>query len=143
AGPLVIVNARAAAVGDSLARLLRTQGADVATEYYVNDAGNQFEALARSFEARVRQALGQEASLPENGYPGEYLSELASAYRAEGGAAPDSIPAAARLEHFGRYAVTHMVEGQRTVLEDYGVRFDVWSSEQHDVRDKGLAEKVL
>ena len=142
-GPLVIVNARAAAVGDSLARLLRTQGAHVTTEYYVNDAGNQFEALARSFEARVRQALGQEAPLPENGYPGEYLSELAIAYRAEGGAAPDSIPAAARLEHFGRYAVARMLEGQRTVLEDYGVRFDVWSSEQHDVRDKGLAEKVL
>src|SRR5205823_13480465 len=142
-GPLVIVNARAAAVGDSLARLLRTQGAHVTTEYYVNDAGNQFEALARSFEARVRQALGQEAPLPENGYPGEYLSELAVAYRAEGGVAPDSIPAAARLEHFGRYAVARMVEGQRKVLEDYGVRFDVWSSEQHDVRDKGLAEKVL
>src|SRR5215208_2032332 len=48
-GPLVIVNARAAAVGDSLARLLRAHGADVTTEYYVNDAGTQFEALARSF----------------------------------------------------------------------------------------------
>ena len=63
-GTLVIVNARAAAVGDSLARLLRAQGAAVATEYYVNDAGTQFEALARSFEARVRQALGQDAPMP-------------------------------------------------------------------------------
>jgi arginyl-tRNA synthetase len=142
-GPLVIVNARAAAVGDSLARLLRSQGGHVATEYYVNDAGNQFEALARSFEARVRQALGQEAVLPENGYPGEYLIELADAYRAEGGAAPDEVPAAARLDHFGRYVVTRMVDRQRAILEDYGVRFDVWASEQHDVRDKGLAEKVM
>jgi len=142
-GPLVIVNARAAAVGDSLARLLRAQGAHVTSEYYVNDAGTQFEALARSFEARVRQALGQEAPLPENGYPGEYLIELAEAYRREGGLAPDDVPAPARLEHFGRYAVGRMVERQRAILEDYGVRFDVWSSEQHDVRDKGLAENVL
>src|SRR5438093_18665 len=80
-------------------------GAHVTTEFYVNDAGTQFEALARSFEARVRQALGQDAPLPENGYPGDYLVELAEAYRAEGGLPPDAVPAAARLEHFGRYAV--------------------------------------
>src|SRR5205814_4235817 len=76
-GPLVIVNARAAAVGDALARILRSQGARVTTEFYVNDAGTQFEALARSFEARVRQAFGHEAALPEKGYPGEYLIDLA------------------------------------------------------------------
>src|SRR3989440_208912 len=85
-GPLVIVNARAAAVGDSLARLLRSQGARVTTEFYVNDAGTQFEALARSFEARVRQEFGETAALPENGYPGEYLIDLAKEYRAGGGA---------------------------------------------------------
>jgi arginyl-tRNA synthetase len=142
-GPLVIVSARAAAVGDSIARLLRAQGADVTTEYYVNDAGTQFEALARSFEARVRQTLGEDAALPENGYPGEYLSELALAYRTEEGPAPDDVPSRHRLEHFGRHAVTRMVEAQRRILRDYGVEFDVWTSEQHDVRDKGLPEAVL
>src|SRR5580765_1002659 len=55
-GPLVIVNARAAAVGDALARILRFQGHTVETQYYVNDAGNQFHALARSFVVRLRQA---------------------------------------------------------------------------------------
>ena len=142
-GPLVIVNARSAAVGDSLGRLLRGQGADVVAEYYINDAGTQFEALARSFEARVRQTLGQDAPLPENGYPGEYLSELALAYRTEGGVAPDEVPARGRLEHFGRHAVSKMVEAQRRILRDYGVEFDAWTSEQHDVRDKGLPESVL
>jgi len=87
-GPLVIVNARAAAVGDSLARLLRSQGVQVTTEFYVNDAGNQFEALARSLEVRVRQELGEPAALPENGYPGEYLVDLAKEYRAGGGLVP-------------------------------------------------------
>jgi arginyl-tRNA synthetase len=142
-GPLVIVNARAAAVGDSLARVLRAQGAQVTTEYYVNDAGTQFEALARSFEARIRQALGQNVPLPENGYPGEYLAEMALAYRSEGGPAPDEVPEPARLEHFGRYAVRHLVEEQRRILAAYGVTFDAWTSEQHNVRDKALPESVL
>ncbi len=142
-GPLVIVNARAAAIGDALARLLRSQGARVTTEFYVNDAGNQFEALARSFEARVRQEFGESATLPENGYPGEYLIDLAKTYHAEGGALMSGAPERERIEHFGRYAVARMVDAQRRVLREYGVEFDVWSSEQHDVRDKRLPEKVL
>jgi arginyl-tRNA synthetase len=158
-GPLVIVNARAAAVGDSLARLLRSQGARVTTEYYVNDAGNQFEALARSFEARVLQELGQPATLPESGYPGEYLVDLAREYLAEqriksfeerdvkaAQLALESLVIGAareRLAHFGGWAVARMVEQQRRILRDYGVEYDVWSSEQRDVRDKGLPDNAL
>lgn len=142
-GPLVIVNARAAAIGDALARILRSQAAQVTTEYYVNDAGNQFEALARSFEARVRQALGEPAPLPENGYPGEYLVELAQEYLRAGGQAPGDVPEATRLAHFGRWAVERMVAAQRRVLADYGVEFDRWTSEQRDVRDARLPERVL
>jgi arginyl-tRNA synthetase len=142
-GPLVIVNARAAAVGDSLARLLRAQGATVTTEYYVNDAGTQFEALARSFEARVTQEFGQPAELPVNGYPGEYLIDLAKDYRAEGGHLIPGRTERERLEHFGRWAVERIVERQRRILRDYGVEFDTWSSEQRDVRDRRLPEKVL
>jgi arginyl-tRNA synthetase len=152
-GPLVIVNARAAAIGDAIARLLRAQGARVTTEYYVNDAGSQFEALARSFEARVRQALGQQAALPPNGYPGEYLVDLAAEYLAERGAGTEAARAALAAEvgagdreaheRLGRWAVARIVEGQRRVLADYGVEFDVWASEQRDVRDRGLPAKVL
>jgi arginyl-tRNA synthetase len=142
-GPLVIVNARAAAIGDALARLLRSQGAAVLSEYYVNDAGTQFEALARSFEARVRQALGQDAALPDNGYPGEYLVDLAREYVAGGGAAPEAVAASERTEHFGRWAVGRIVESQRRVLGQYGVTFDLWTSEQRDVRDKRLPERAL
>jgi arginyl-tRNA synthetase len=142
-GPLVIVNARAAAVGDSLARLLRSQGVSVTTEYYVNDAGNQFEALARSFEARVTQEFGQPAELPDKGYPGEYLVELAQEYRAGGGHLIPGRTEHERLEHFGRWAVERILERQRRTLRDYGVEFDVWSSEQRDVRDRGLPEKAV
>src|SRR5262245_11483337 len=150
-GPLVIVNARAGAVGDGLAGVLRARGARVTTEFYVNDAGNQFEALARSFEARLRQAVGEPATLPENGYPGEYLVELAAEYQSEHKlATPADLTAhlaraaGGRVTNYlGRWAVERMVAGQRRVLAEYGLGFDVWSSEQRDVRDRGLPERVL
>src|SRR5688572_3695639 len=152
-GPLVIVNARAAAVGDALARLLRAQAARVTTEYYVNDAGNQFEALARSFVARLREAVGLPFTFPENGYPGEYVTEVAREYLAEHGirTADDlsahldgtSLGGDAGLDRLGRYAVRRMVDAQRRVLGDYGVEFDRWTSEQQDVRDSGLPERAI
>jgi arginyl-tRNA synthetase len=151
-GPLVIVNARAAAVGDALARVLRSQGVEVVSEYYVNDAGNQAEALARSFRARVRELATErqpgghplDARLPENGYPGEYLIDLAGHYLDEG--RPIQVVGegdAAELDRLGRYAVDRLVDDQRRVLQQYGVAFDVWSSEQRDVRDAGLAEHAI
>ena len=151
-GPLVIVNARAAAVGDALARLLRHQGATVTAEYYVNDAGSQAEALARSFRARVREVARErrpdlpalDARLPENGYPGEYLVDLARRYLDEGG--PVAIPGdgeEAELHRLGHYALDRIVDEQRRVLRDYGVVFDAWSSEQRDVRDAGLPERLI
>lgn len=151
-GPLVIVNARAAAVGDAIVRLLRAQGATVVAEYYVNDAGNQALALARSFRARVREAHHArhpgaprlDATLPENGYPGEYLVDMAQAYLDAGG--PLSMPGeseADELERLGRYAIDRIVGGQRRVLADYGVEFDAWVSEQRDVREAGLPERVI
>jgi arginyl-tRNA synthetase len=143
-GPLVIVNARAAAVGDSLARILRAQGHDVTTEYYVNDAGNQFQALARSTEARVREVRGENVPLPE--YPGDYLIpiaiEIADKY-APGAVRPAELPDTSVSLEWGRYAVARLTEQQRKVLHDYGVDFDVWTSEQRDVRDKRLPEEVL
>ena len=145
-GPLVIVNARAAAVGDALARILRFQGHTVETQYYVNDAGNQFHALARSFVVRLRQALGEAAELPEGAYPGEYLVDLAADYLKqdpEGARALLARPEPERIEEAGRLAVGHMVAGQRQVLAHYGTQFDRWSHEAADVRAAGLPERVI
>jgi arginyl-tRNA synthetase len=145
-GPLVIVNARAAAVGDALARILRAQGYAVETQYYVNDAGNQFVALARSVDVRLRQALGQPAELPENAYPGEYLVELVAEWLARDPAGMRALaarPEAERLEALGQRAVAEMVEGQRRVLEAYGTHFDRWTHEQHDVRDAARPREAI
>ncbi len=145
-GPLVIVNARAAAVGDALARVLRSQGASVECQYYVNDAGAQFEALAASAEVRLRQALGEAAELPENAYPGEYLVDLARAWLARdpaGARAILELPAGERRQRLGRMAVDEMVARQRRVLEEYGTAFDRWTHEARDVRAAGLPERAI
>ena len=145
-GPLVIVNARAAAVGDALARILRAQGYAVESQYYVNDAGNQFQALAQSVDVRLRQALGEAAELPENSYPGEYLIELVAKWLAADPAGMRklaALPVEERIERLGRMAVSDMVAGQRAVLEAYGTRFDSWAHEDADVRQRGLPEKVI
>jgi len=144
-GPLVIVNARAAAVGDALARILRSLGSTVECQYYVNDAGNQFQTLARSFEVRVRQALGEAVDLPEASYPGEYLVDLARDYVAREPAARAvlALPEAERLERLGRYAAGEIVARQRRVLDEYGTAFDRWIHETADVRAAGLPERAI
>src|SRR5690554_6328881 len=76
-GFMNVVNARAAAVGDTLARLLRAAGYEVGTEFYVNDAGNQADVFARSLEARYQQLTNADYPFPEDGYPGAYVAELA------------------------------------------------------------------
>jgi arginyl-tRNA synthetase len=145
-GPLVIVNARAAAVGDALARILRSLGATVESQYYVNDAGNQFQTLARSFEIRLRQLLGEPVALPEESYPGEYLVDLARDWLARDPAAARAalaLPARERVERLGQHVVGEIVAGQRRVLDDYGTTFDRWVHEARDVRATGLPERAL
>jgi len=145
-GPLVIVNARAAAVGDALARILRSQGHGVQTQFYVNDAGNQFDALARSVDVRLRQALGEPAELPENSYPGEYLVDLVKEWIAADPAALRALaalPEGERVPRVGRMAVERLVRGQREVLEAYGTTFDRWVHEERDVRQAGLPERAI
>ena len=145
-GPLVIVNARAAAVGDALARILRSQGYAVESQYYVNDAGNQFMALARSVDVRLRQALGEAVELPENAYPGEYLVEMVADWLAQDPRGMRELaarPEAERVEGLGRRAVDAIVESQRRVLEAYGTRFDRWAHEQRDVREAGRPQAAL
>ncbi|HEY3116470.1 MAG TPA: arginine--tRNA ligase [Chloroflexota bacterium] len=78
-GPLHVGTGRGAALGDSLARVLEKAGYRVEREYYVNDAGSRMEAFNLSVQARYRQHFGHEAALPSDGYPGDYVSELAAA----------------------------------------------------------------
>ena len=82
-GPLHVGHGRGAVLGDAVSRLLAFAGYDVTREYYVNDAGKQVATLARSAYARLLQAYGVRAEIPEDGYPGEYLLDLMVAHRDE------------------------------------------------------------
>lgn len=141
-GPLVIVNARAAAVGDSLARLLEAIGYKVGREFYVNDAGNQFLNLARAMETRLRQILGEDVSLPDGVYPGEYIVDLARAYLERHGDGVLRGQDSERLDRLGRFAVERILAWQRETLKGYGVEFDCWFSER-SLREAGEPERVV
>jgi arginyl-tRNA synthetase len=123
-GPLNAVNARAAAFGDALARLLAFSGYDVKREFYVCDVGTQISLLGRSVRARLLESLGQEAEIPEGGYRGDYVAELARRLYERGEISPgdgeEAIAAAAAEE---------LVSAQRADLETFGVSFDLWFCE--------------
>ena len=141
-GPLNVVNARAAAIGDCLAALLEASGHKVSREFYINDAGNQVDLLADSLEARYRQQLGQDASLPENGYRGEYLMHIAKELIGEKGDSLLELPDAERHDRFKQYAVSRIVGSQKQTLLDYGLEYDSWFSEK-GLRAEGAPEATL
>jgi len=128
-GPMNVVNARAAAVGDCLCNLLRMVGYDVGSEYYVNDAGNQADRFAASLRARFLQGQGVRASIPEDGYPGEYVVELVERLKRQYPGLPDMTDDEL-LEFFREHGLDAMVEWQKQDLKDFGVEFDNWFREK-------------
>lgn len=136
-GPLNVANARAAAVGDALARLLNAAGYSVSREFYVNDAGNQFNQLGIAMEIRCRQLQGEQVKLPEGAYPGEYITHLAREFLKEKGDWKTILGLGERRDILAEYAVEQIVQEQKGVLESYGVRFDNWFSERKLRREKG------
>ena len=115
-GPVVAANGQSAAYGDALARILAHQGHEVSREYYFNDAGGQINRLGQSVIARAR---GE--AVPEDGYQGDYVTELAARIPGAGEMSPaDAGSAAARL----------LMEEIRATLERYGVHYDRFFSER-------------
>jgi arginyl-tRNA synthetase len=134
-GPVHIGGVRWAAVGDALSRILRAVGADVATEYYFNDAGSQIDRFARSL---LRTARGE--PVPEDGYVGEYVAEIANAVVQK---QPDvlSRPEPEALEVFRVEGVALMFDQIKASLAEFGVRFDRYFNEKelHDRGELGAA----
>ena len=92
-GPLTIGHARNAAIGDALARLLTFAGHEVEREYYFNDAGGQMDRFGASVEARYLELVGRDAEVPEDGYHGDYVADLARDDPRRGGSRPRRPPA--------------------------------------------------
>jgi arginyl-tRNA synthetase len=139
-GPLHIGHGRGAVIGDVVARLLDAQGWEVEREYYVNDYGNQMETLARSTLARYRQLLGEAIDIPEGGYPGEYLIDVATQLRAEVG---DGLATQANaLDVCRDFAGRVLLDEIRKDLERFRVRFDLFVSER-TLHESGALERAL
>jgi arginyl-tRNA synthetase len=139
-GPLNVVNARAAAVGATLVRLLEASGHISAGEFYVNDAGNQVDLLGESVAARFAETIGVERPLPENGYQGEYLRELAASL--PDAAARAALAAPDGMAWFRDRALERMLDWQRRDLGDYGAAFDVWFRESALHRSGAVMETL-
>ena len=134
-GPLTLGHARNAAIGDATARLLAFAGYEVEREYYFNDSGGQMDRFGASVEARYLQLLGRPAEVPQDGYHGAYIEELArDIFREAGDSLADLEPEQrfARLRSEGASRVLRWIEAS---LSRFGVRFDVY------LRESELAEK--
>jgi len=121
-GPLHVGHGRQAALGDAIASLLEWTGWRVTREFYYNDGGGQILSLVRSVQARIQELRGRPAVLPEGGYHGEYIRDIAERYVA----AHLNDPEGADLEAVRRFAVQELRKEQDTDLQAFGVKFDVY-----------------
>ncbi len=139
-GPLNVVSARAASVGDVLANLMNAAGYNARREYYVNDAGRQIRLLGESLSARYLTELGDETPVPDDGYHGDYLRDLATAIVAEEGDIYKETDDNERAELFSRKALQFMLDRHKKSMQTFGVQYDVWFRES-DLRqtDEHLA----
>jgi arginyl-tRNA synthetase len=155
-GPLHVGHGRQAALGDAISALLEGAGYRVTREFYYNDAGVQIENLAKSLWVRVAQAAGIDAAIPEGGYNGEYIREIAERYLSEheapphpvllsgaqailGGARPDD---ATLFDAMRRFAVAALRAEQDLDLKAFGVKFDVYFLESSLYTDGLVGETV-
>ncbi len=139
-GPLHLGHARQAALGDVLANLLAAQGWQVTREFYYNDAGVQIATLAQSVQARARELQGRVIAFPENGYRGEYISEIAHDYLSQATIERDGVAVRASgdvddLAAIERFAVAHLRSEQDRDLAALGVHFDSFFLESSLYRD--------
>ena len=129
-GPITAAGGRGAALGDSLARILEFAGHSVTREYYVNDRGGQIDRFGGSIAARMK---GE--PVPEDGYEGEYVVEIAKSVEQEGISPED-------LDAVGRRGIALMLAAAEETLRRYGVVFDTWSSERA-LHESGAVERAL
>ncbi|EXX85987.1 arginyl-tRNA synthetase [Paenibacillus darwinianus] len=141
-GSLHLGHARGAAVGDALCNVLDFAGYDVTREYYINDAGKQVANLAKSIEARYKQALGLEAEMPEDGYYGEDIVGFARALADAEGDRLLGLPDEDRFAYFRSYGLERELDKIKRDLGRFRVSFDSWYSET-SLYETGQVEQAL
>lgn len=141
-GPLHVGHGRCAAVGETLSEILKAAGYEVQKEYYVNDSGRQIRTLGESVFIRYQQLLGKSVDLPEEGYRGDYIRDLARTLLETEGNRLMNIPEEQAVERCARFAAGRILAGIKEDLTSFGVSFDVWFSEQ-SLYESGAVESVI
>jgi arginyl-tRNA synthetase len=139
-GPLHIGHGRGAAVGDVLANILKRTGYDVASEYYVNDAGKQINTLGTSVYLRWKQLQGDEVDYPQNLYQGTYVRDIATMLLSGKHAVP--VEEEDAIAFMARFAADLVLAGIRKDLEDFHVHFDSYYSE-NSLYERGLVDATI
>ncbi|MDR1088480.1 MAG: arginine--tRNA ligase [Coriobacteriales bacterium] len=129
-GPLHVGHGRWAALGNALCKVLEHAGWQVVREFYINDAGNQMDRFGESVAVRYLQELGQDATMPEDGYHGAYVKDVARALVAEYGSRWAEMAPAQRNAELREEGYARMLSNQQEVCARIGVQFDLWFSER-------------
>lgn len=128
-GPLTVAHARQAAVGDALGNILGFLDFDVTKEYYINDEGNQIRILGRSVKLRAQEILGAAVDFPEDHYQGGYIRDMAKSFIAENKVVDLVGLGTIADKTFENFSVDYLMALIRQDLKDFGVHFDVWTSQ--------------
>jgi arginyl-tRNA synthetase len=141
-GPLHVGHGRGAVLGSTLANVLRAASYKVEREYYINDAGSQLDAFNRSLYARYQQCLGIDAEMPEDGYLGGYMVDLAKKIFESEGDRFAKLSEAVAIEEIGAIGASKIMDMIKQDLQLLGVEFEAWFSER-SLFCEGLYEKVM
>jgi arginyl-tRNA synthetase len=141
-GPLHVGHGRGAILGSTLVNILSASGYKVEREYYFNDAGNQMDIFRRSLYARYLQSLGVEVEVPENGYQGNYMIDLAKEIIAEHGNKFQKLTETEALAQLGDIGIGKVKDKIKKDLTQLRVEFDVWFREQ-SLYENGQYNKVM
>ena len=129
-GPMHVGHGRWAALGDSMARVLRHAGFDVSEEFYINDHGTQMDNFGRSVSVRYEQLCGRDVPMPENCYGGAYVVDIAREILDADGEKWLDVSEEERVVAFRERSYVEMLEHNKAVLSDFGTTFDTWFSER-------------
>jgi len=129
-GPLTVAHARSAAYGDSLVRVLQSQGYDVEREYYINDSGNQIKNLGDSVRLKIEEIKGKKVEYPPNTYQGDYIEEIAKEVMDK------------KIDNFGEFAGNRILKTIDGTLKRLRIDFDKWVRESKIIGE-GKADAVI
>ncbi|HAY40567.1 MAG TPA: arginine--tRNA ligase [Desulfobacteraceae bacterium] len=141
-GPLHVGHGRGAAVGDSVANILRFCGYDVQKEYYINDSGRQIDTLGKSVYLRYRELMEENIQFPDECYQGDYIRDYAKEIIALKGKALLDQDEEQSIFFCARFAAERIIKDIRKDLMDFGIEFDNWFSEQ-SLYDTGKVNAVI